>query len=110
MPTFCSVCSSSQQAVIDRRLLDGESLATLSADYGLPVREIRHHRDDHVLQRGRSTDRGVQRPSWTSTMARGRASAAGRKETPMKESTQASRAFFDCLAQTPYHEYLSQSK
>jgi hypothetical protein len=52
MPTFCSVCASSQQALIDRRLLAGESLGTLSADYGLPVRELRYHRDEHVLQRG----------------------------------------------------------
>ena len=52
MPTFCTVCSSSQQALIDRRLLDGESLATLRADYGVPVRELRHHRDAHVTQRG----------------------------------------------------------
>ena len=52
MHTFCSVCLSSQQALIDRRLLNGESLATLSADYGVPVRELRHHRDAHVLQRG----------------------------------------------------------
>jgi hypothetical protein len=52
MPTFCSVCSSSQQTLIDRRLLEGESLTALSADYGLPVRELRHHRDAHVLQRG----------------------------------------------------------
>jgi hypothetical protein len=41
MPTCCSVCSSSQQAAIDRRLLAGESLATLSVDDGLPVRELR---------------------------------------------------------------------
>ena len=52
MRTFCSVCASSQQALIDRRLLDGESLRTVSADYGLPVRELRHHREAHVLQRG----------------------------------------------------------
>jgi hypothetical protein len=51
MRTVCSVCSSSQQAMIDRRLLDGESLGTLSADYGLPVRELRYRRDAHVLQR-----------------------------------------------------------
>jgi hypothetical protein len=38
------VCASSQQALIDHRLLRGESLATLSADYGLPVRELRHHK------------------------------------------------------------------
>ena len=52
MRTFCTVCVSSQQALIDHRLLDGENLRTLSADYGLPVRELRHHRDAHVLQRG----------------------------------------------------------
>ena len=52
MPVVCSVCSSSQQAVIDCRLLAGERLAALSADYGLPVRELRQHRDAHVLQRG----------------------------------------------------------
>jgi hypothetical protein len=52
MRTFCSVCSSSQQTLIDRRLLDGERRVTLSGDYGLPVRELRHHRDTHVLQRG----------------------------------------------------------
>ena len=51
MRKFCSVCSSSQQAVMDRRLLAGEGLATLSADYGLPVRELRQHRDTHVFQR-----------------------------------------------------------
>jgi hypothetical protein len=59
MRTFCPfwrVCSSSQQALIDRRLLDGESLGTLSADYGLPVRELAHHRDAHVT--GRSTQAG----------------------------------------------------
>jgi hypothetical protein len=56
---FCRVCSSSQQALIDRRLLDGERLITLSADYGLPVRELRHHRDAHVLQRG--TQRRLRR-------------------------------------------------
>jgi hypothetical protein len=55
MRAFCTVCSSSQQALIDHRLLDGERLATLSADYGLPVRELRHHRDAHVT--GRSTQR-----------------------------------------------------
>jgi hypothetical protein len=52
MRTFCSVCASSQQALIDRRLLAGQSLGTLSADYGVPVRELRHHRDAHVFQRG----------------------------------------------------------
>ena len=41
MCAFCTVCSSSQQALIDHRLLDGESLRTLSADCGLPVRELR---------------------------------------------------------------------
>ena len=51
MRTFCCVCASSQQPLIDRRLLAGEGLAALSADYGLPVRELRHHRDAHVLQR-----------------------------------------------------------
>jgi IS5 family transposase len=61
MSTFCSVCASSQQTLIDRRLLDGESLATLSADYGVPVRELRHHRDEHVLQRG--TRRRPRRPA-----------------------------------------------
>jgi hypothetical protein len=35
MRTFCIVCSSSQQALIDHRLLDGESLRTLSADLSL---------------------------------------------------------------------------
>jgi hypothetical protein len=59
MRTFCGVCVSSQQALIDRSLLAGESLATLSADYGLPVRELRHHRDEHVLQRG-----ARRRPPW----------------------------------------------
>jgi hypothetical protein len=54
MRAFCDVCSSSQQALIDRRLLDGESLRTLSADYALPMRELRYHRDAHVLQRGTS--------------------------------------------------------
>jgi hypothetical protein len=53
MPTFCSVCSLSQQAAIDRRLRAGESLAVLSAGYGVPVRELRHHRDEHVLHRPR---------------------------------------------------------
>jgi hypothetical protein len=52
MRIFCSVCSSSQETLIDRRLLDGESLRILSADYGLPVRELRHHRDAHVTGRG----------------------------------------------------------
>ena len=61
MRTFCSVCASSRQAVIDRRLLAGESLDTLSADYGVPVRELRHHRDEHVLQRG--TLRRPRRPA-----------------------------------------------
>jgi hypothetical protein len=61
MPTFCSVCSSRQQALIDRRLLAGESLATLSADHGLPVRELRRYRDEHVLQRG--TQRRPRRPA-----------------------------------------------
>jgi hypothetical protein len=60
MPTFCRVCASSQQALIDRRLLDGERLVTLSADYGLPVRELRHHRDAHVT--GRGTQRRPRRP------------------------------------------------
>jgi hypothetical protein len=60
MPTFCSVCASSQQALIDRRLLAGESLGTHSADYGLPMRELRHHRDAHVVQRG--TQRRPRRP------------------------------------------------
>jgi hypothetical protein len=61
MRIFCSVCSSSQQALIDHRLLDGESLRTLSADYGLPVREIRHHRDAHVLRRPAPTVRTRRR-------------------------------------------------
>jgi hypothetical protein len=61
MRTFCTVCSSSQQTVIDRRLLDGESLGTLSAYYGLPVRELRHHRDDHVLRRPAPTVRTRRR-------------------------------------------------
>ena len=61
MPMFCCrVCTCSQQAVIDRRLLDGESLATLSGDYGLGVRELRYHRDAHVL--GRGTQRRPPRP------------------------------------------------
>jgi hypothetical protein len=55
MPIFCSVCSSSQQQVIDRRLRAGESLCVLSADYGLPVRLLKHHRDEHVLCRPRRT-------------------------------------------------------
>ena len=57
MRTFCRVCLSSQQALIDRRLLDGERLVTLSADYGLPVRELRHHRDAHVFGRSATTRR-----------------------------------------------------
>ena len=59
--TFCSVCSSRQQALINRRLLAGESLAMLSADHGLPVPELRRHRDEHVLQRG--TQRRPRRPA-----------------------------------------------
>ena len=61
MRAFCNLCSSSQQALIDRRLLAGETLAMLSGDYGLPVRELRHHRDAHVLQH--STQHGSQRPA-----------------------------------------------
>ena len=65
MPTFspfCRVCSSSQQALINRRLLDGESLGTLSASYGLSVPELRHHRDEHVLCRGPQRRRGRRAP------------------------------------------------
>jgi hypothetical protein len=63
MPTFCRVCASaeSQQALIDRRLLDGASLAALSADDGLPMRELRHDRDAHVVHR--ATLRRPQRPA-----------------------------------------------
>jgi hypothetical protein len=51
MPTFCSVCSSSQQGLIDRRLLAGESLGALVAEYALSSRDLAHHRDAHVLKR-----------------------------------------------------------
>jgi hypothetical protein len=61
MRIFCSVCTSSQQTLIDHRLRGGESLRTLSADYGLPVRELRHHRDQHVT--GRSMQRRPRRPA-----------------------------------------------
>jgi hypothetical protein len=61
MPIMCSICCHSQAETIQTRLLAGESLGTLSADYGLPVRELRHHRDEHVL--GRRTQRRPRRPA-----------------------------------------------
>ena len=49
--SFCPICRHSQADQIQARLLAGETLRTLSADYALPVRELCHHRDAHVLRR-----------------------------------------------------------
>jgi hypothetical protein len=51
MLTRCTICSHSQEAAINSRLLAGEPLLPLAREYALRSRDLRHHRDAHVFQR-----------------------------------------------------------
>ena len=46
---ICSICAHSQAETIRDRLLAGETLVAVARDYALRVRDLRHHRDAHVL-------------------------------------------------------------
>jgi hypothetical protein len=61
MPIKCSICCHSQAETIRDRLLAGENLAALARDYGLRVRDLRHHRDAHVLGKPLAVTRQTRR-------------------------------------------------
>ena len=57
MRGLCSVCHHSMRGVIDERLSSGRDLRSLADEYGLDVRALRAHRDDHVRSAGQTRGR-----------------------------------------------------
>ena len=53
MQPMCAICRHSQRQTIDQNLRAGRDLRTLADEFGVRASALRHHRDAHVLQRGR---------------------------------------------------------
>jgi transposase-like protein len=50
MPQACSVCNHPKRLEIDKAILSGRSLASISRQYGVSSDALYHHRDNHITR------------------------------------------------------------
>ena len=50
MAQACSVCNHTKRVELDRKILQGKSIASISREYGVSEQALYHHRDNHITR------------------------------------------------------------